>query len=143
MRDKLLAYLTDPQVRVQSEALNLNARAQTVALNPSATLELGKPEKIETLIDTLYRYIQALRRSCTTLAIVGRFDANSGFDILAESLTPILERGVQLVLMGPGPSEIIERLQSSSRQPPLATKGQKELEERPGRAGTVWKGQVI
>lgn len=44
------------------------------------------------------------------LAIVGRFDANSGFDILAESLTPILERGVQLVLMGPGPSEIIERL---------------------------------
>lgn len=44
------------------------------------------------------------------LAIVGRFDANSGFEILAESLTPLLERGVQLVLMGPGPSEIIERL---------------------------------
>ncbi len=44
------------------------------------------------------------------LAIIGRFDADSGFDILAESLTPILERGVELVLMGPGPSEIIERL---------------------------------
>lgn len=44
------------------------------------------------------------------LAIVGRFDADSGFEILAESLTPILERGVQLVLMGPGPPEIIERL---------------------------------
>ena len=44
------------------------------------------------------------------LAVIGRFDADSGFEILAESLTPILERGVQVVLMGPGPSEIIERL---------------------------------
>ena len=32
---------------------------------------------------------------------MGRFDADSGFDILAEALTPILERGVELVLMGP------------------------------------------
>lgn len=46
------------------------------------------------------------------LAIIGRFDADSGFDILAEALTPILERGVELVLMGPGPSEIIERLRT-------------------------------
>ena len=44
------------------------------------------------------------------VAVIGRFDADSGFDILAESLTPILERNVQLVLMGPGPPEIIERL---------------------------------
>lgn len=46
------------------------------------------------------------------LAIMGRFDADSGFDILAEALTPILERGVELVLMGPGPQEIIERLRT-------------------------------
>ncbi len=44
------------------------------------------------------------------VAVIGRFDADSGFDILAESLTPILERNVQLVLMGPGPPEIVERL---------------------------------
>ena len=44
------------------------------------------------------------------LAIIGRFDADSGFDILAESLTPMLERNMQIVLMGPGPPEIIERL---------------------------------
>ncbi len=44
------------------------------------------------------------------LAIIGRFDADSGFDILAESLTPILERNVEIILMGPGPAEIIERL---------------------------------
>ena len=44
------------------------------------------------------------------LAIVGRFDADSGFDILAESLTPMLERNIEIVLMGPGPPEIIERL---------------------------------
>ncbi len=44
------------------------------------------------------------------VAIIGRFDADSGFDILAEALTPILEKNVELVLMGPGPPEIIERL---------------------------------
>ncbi|MEM9380691.1 MAG: glycogen/starch synthase [Planctomycetota bacterium] len=44
------------------------------------------------------------------LAVIGRFDADSGFDILAEALTPILEKNVELVLMGPGPPEIIERL---------------------------------
>ncbi|MFT5735045.1 MAG: starch synthase [Planctomycetota bacterium] len=44
------------------------------------------------------------------LAIIGRFDADSGFDILAESLTPMLERNVEVILMGPGPPEIIERL---------------------------------
>lgn len=44
------------------------------------------------------------------LGVMGRFDADSGFEILAESLTPILERGIQVVLMGPGPAEIIERL---------------------------------
>jgi DNA polymerase-1 len=38
--------------------------------------------------------------------VVGRFDADSGFDILAEVLTAILERGVQVVLLGTGKSEI-------------------------------------
>jgi starch synthase len=45
-------------------------------------------------------------------AVVGRFDADSGFDILAEVLTAILERGVQVVLLGTGKSEIIERVKT-------------------------------
>jgi starch synthase len=45
-------------------------------------------------------------------AVVGRFDADSGFDILAEVLTAILERGVQVVLLGTGRSEIIERVKT-------------------------------
>ncbi|MCP3917613.1 MAG: glycogen synthase [bacterium] len=46
------------------------------------------------------------------LTIIGRFDSDSGFDILAEALTPMLERNIELVLMGPGQVEIIERLRT-------------------------------
>lgn len=46
------------------------------------------------------------------ITIIGRFDSDSGFDILAEALTPILERNVQLVLMGPGQPEIMERVRT-------------------------------
>ena len=44
------------------------------------------------------------------VAIIGRFDSDSGFDVLADALTPMLERNIQLVLMGPGRAEIMERL---------------------------------
>lgn len=46
------------------------------------------------------------------ITIIGRFDSDSGFDILAEALTPMLERNVQLVLMGPGQPEIMERVRT-------------------------------
>jgi starch synthase len=45
-------------------------------------------------------------------AMIGRFDADSGFDLLAEMLTPILERGVEVVLMGAGRADIHERLKT-------------------------------
>ncbi len=45
-------------------------------------------------------------------AVIGRFDADSGFDILAEVLTSILERNVEVVLMGSGRHEIIERVKT-------------------------------
>lgn len=41
---------------------------------------------------------------------IGRWDADSGFDILAEVLTQILERNVELVLMGQGQPDIQQRL---------------------------------
>lgn len=46
------------------------------------------------------------------VTIIGRFDTDSGFDILAEALTPMLERSIQLVLMGPGSPEILERIRT-------------------------------
>lgn len=46
------------------------------------------------------------------VTIIGRFDTDSGFDILAEALTPMLERNLQLVLMGPGSPEILERIRT-------------------------------
>ena len=45
-------------------------------------------------------------------AVIGRFDADSGFDILAEVLTSVLERNVEVVLMGSGRNEIIERVRT-------------------------------
>ena len=44
------------------------------------------------------------------LTIIGSFDSDNGFDILSEALTPMLERNLQLVLMGPGNPEILERM---------------------------------
>jgi starch synthase len=45
-------------------------------------------------------------------AVIGRFDADSGFDILAEVLTQILERNVEVVLIGSGKHEILERVRT-------------------------------
>ncbi len=45
-------------------------------------------------------------------AMIGRFDSDSGFDLVAEMLTPILERNVELVLMGAGRPDIQERLKT-------------------------------
>lgn len=44
------------------------------------------------------------------ICVIGRFESDTGFDILAEVMVPILERNVQVVLMGSGRHEIIERL---------------------------------
>ena len=46
------------------------------------------------------------------VAIIGRFDSDSGFDILGEVLTQILERNIEVVLMGTGQPEIIERIKT-------------------------------
>ena len=43
---------------------------------------------------------------------IGRWDADSGFDLLAEILTPVLERGVQLLIMGTGDADVHQRLRT-------------------------------
>jgi starch synthase len=45
-------------------------------------------------------------------AVIGRFDADGGFDILAEVLTAVLERNVEVVLMGSGRHEILDRVKT-------------------------------
>jgi starch synthase len=45
-------------------------------------------------------------------ALIGRFDADSGCEIVATALTQILERNVELVLMGAGRPDIVERLKT-------------------------------
>lgn len=45
-------------------------------------------------------------------AVVGRFDADSGFDLLAEIMTAVLERTFQVVMLGTGQQEIIERIKT-------------------------------
>ena len=41
---------------------------------------------------------------------IGRWDADGGFDLVAEVLTDILERNVELIVMGQGNKEIAQRL---------------------------------
>jgi starch synthase len=44
------------------------------------------------------------------ICVVGQFDSDGGFDIVSEAITPLLERSVQVVMMGPGSPEVLERL---------------------------------
>jgi len=44
--------------------------------------------------------------------VIGRLDADGGYDLLAEVMTHILERNIELVLMGSGQPEILERIRS-------------------------------
>lgn len=46
------------------------------------------------------------------VVVIGRFDADSGFDVLAEVMTQMLERNVELVLMGSGRAEILDRIRT-------------------------------
>lgn len=45
-------------------------------------------------------------------AVIGRLDADSGFEVLAEVLTFILERNIEVVLLGTGKMEILERVRT-------------------------------
>lgn len=45
-------------------------------------------------------------------AVLGRFDSDSGFDLLAEIMTEVLERNFELVLMGSGQPDILERIKT-------------------------------
>jgi starch synthase len=46
------------------------------------------------------------------VSIIGRFDVESGFHIVAEITTHMLERNFELIMMGQGQDDIIERVRS-------------------------------
>ncbi|MBK8180466.1 MAG: glycogen synthase [Planctomycetes bacterium] len=46
------------------------------------------------------------------VALLGRFDTDNGFDLVAEQLTSILEHGFEVVLMGAGRPDMHERLKT-------------------------------
>lgn len=46
------------------------------------------------------------------VSLIGRFDAESGFGIVAEVMTHMLERNFEVVMMGGGQPEIIERVRA-------------------------------
>jgi starch synthase len=43
---------------------------------------------------------------------IGRFDADSGFDLIAQNITQFLERNVEMVVMGSGQPDIHQRLRT-------------------------------
>lgn len=45
-------------------------------------------------------------------AMIGRFDADSGFELVTEILTSVLERNIEVVLMGAGQPDIHDRLRT-------------------------------
>jgi len=45
-------------------------------------------------------------------AVIGRFDADSGCDLLAEIMTDVLERNFEVVMMGAGQREILDRIRT-------------------------------
>ena len=44
--------------------------------------------------------------------LVGRWDADNGFDLLANTFPEILERGIQLVILGTGPPDLAQKLKT-------------------------------
>jgi starch synthase len=46
------------------------------------------------------------------IGVIGRFDADSGCDLLAEIMTDVLERNFEVVMMGSGQAEILDRIRT-------------------------------
>ncbi|HJP02168.1 MAG TPA: glycogen/starch synthase [Planctomycetota bacterium] len=46
------------------------------------------------------------------VGVIGRFDADSGCDLLAEIMTDVLERNFEVVMMGSGQAEILDRIRT-------------------------------
>lgn len=72
--------------------------------------QLNGKKKCKTVLQETLKLDKGAR---TQLAVmIGRFDTDSGFELLAEILTSVLERNVEVVLMGSGHAELHDRLRT-------------------------------
>ena len=86
-----------------------NDPALPAAFGPSDREFAGK-KRCKAVLQTQLKLDNGPRTpiACT----MGRWDADGGFDLVAEVLTEILERNVELVLMGQGSPELAQRLRT-------------------------------
>jgi starch synthase len=81
-------------------------------LLPSAfnAKDLGGKKKCKATLQSSLRLDNGPRTplACT----IGRWDADSGFDLVAENITQILERNIELIVMGSGQPDIHQRLKT-------------------------------
>lgn len=84
-----------------------NDPALPAVFGPSDREFAGK-KRCKTVLQTQLKLDNGPRTpiACT----MGRWDADSGFDLVAEVLTEILERNVELIVMGQGSPEMTQRL---------------------------------
>lgn len=84
-----------------------NDPALPAPFSPSDRDFAGK-RRCKTVLQTQFKLDNGPR---TPIAVtMGRWDADSGFDLVAEVLTEILERNVELIVMGQGSPEMAQRL---------------------------------
>ena len=113
--------LEDTFVRRKKELIGINNGIDYEAWNPEidpvlpakfkpTDKELAGKRKCKTSLQATLSLDNGPRTPivCT----IGRWDADSGFDLVAEVLTEILERNFELVVMGQGSPDIAQRLQT-------------------------------
>ena len=111
--------LEDTFIRRKKELIGINNGIDYQAWNPETDTLLAanfKPsdkdfagkKKCKAVLQAALKLDNGPRTpiACT----IGRWDADSGFDLVAEVLTEILERNVELVVMGQGSPEMNQRL---------------------------------
>jgi starch synthase len=72
--------------------------------------DLAGKKRCKTYLQQAFRLDKGPRTP--VISIIGRLDTESGFDIVAEVLTNVLERNFEVIMMGQGQESIIERVRT-------------------------------
>ena len=82
----------------------------TATYSGESEAALSGKKRCKTALQQSFRLDKGARTP--VISLIGRFDVESGFDIVAEVMTLMLERNFEVVMMGHGQEEIIERVRS-------------------------------
>ena len=114
--------LEDTFTRRKKELVGITNGIDYSAWNPStdgliaatysgeSTKSLAGKKKCKASLQESFRLDKGPRTP--VISVIGRFDSESGFDIVAEILTHMLERNFEVVMMGQGQENIIERVRT-------------------------------